>query len=290
MNNVKVVTAVHGPGSTHWVGDGFPVRNLFPSNGVDSAISPFLLFDYAGPEVFEPTERPRGVDQHPHRGFETVTIAYQGSVEHRDSAGNAGTIGPGDVQWMTAASGIVHEEKHEREFAKRGGTFEMVQLWVNLPRAHKMTAPGYQTLLAANIPLVELGNGGQARVIAGTLGSTVGPARTFTSLNLWDVRLNKGTRAELHLPTAHQGGVALLRGGLSVNGSTPLSGEAQLALFGTGGEDLVLEANVASAFLLLSGAPIDEPVASQGPFVMNTRDEIVQAIDDYRAGRMGGLD
>lgn len=290
MHKVKAVTAVHGPGSTHWVGDGFPVRNLFPSNGVESAISPFLLFDYAGPAVFEPTESPRGVDQHPHRGFETVTIAYQGSVEHRDSAGNAGTIGPGDVQWMTAASGIVHEEKHEREFAKRGGTFEMVQLWVNLPRAHKMTPPGYQTLLAANIPRVELGHGGQARVIAGTLGSTVGPARTFTSLNLWDIRLNKGMRAELRLPTAHQGGVALLRGGLSVNGSTPLSGEAQLALFGTGGEDLVLEADVDSAFLILSGAPIDEPVASHGPFVMNTRDEIVQAIDDYRAGRMGALD
>src|SRR5882762_7748994 len=141
MSNFKKIVGVHGPGSTHWVGDGFPVRNLFPSNGVSDEINPFLMLDYAGPTTFEPTTRPRGVDEHPHRGFETVTIAYQGSVEHRDSAGNSGTIGPGDVQWMTAASGVVHEEKHEREFARRGGTFEMVQLWVNLPRAHKMSAP-----------------------------------------------------------------------------------------------------------------------------------------------------
>ena len=177
MKTNKKVLSIHGPGSNHWVGDGFPVRNLFPSNGVETQINPFLMLDYAGPATFGPSKVPRGVDEHPHRGFETVTIAYQGSVDHRDSAGNKGTINPGDVQWMTAASGVVHEEKHGREFTEKGGTFEMVQLWVNLPKAHKMSAPRYQEILNGMIPVVDLAEGAKARVIAGELNGAKGPAK-----------------------------------------------------------------------------------------------------------------
>src|SRR5579864_5479363 len=197
MPTRKNVLGIHGPGSTHWVGDGFPVRNLFPSNGVDTEINPFLMLDYAGPVYFKPSEKPRGVGEHPHRGFETVTIAYQGAVEHRDSAGHSGTIYPGDVQWMTAASGVVHEEMHERDFANKGGTFEMVQLWVNLPKAHKMSQPRYQTLTKEAIPVVELGAAGYARVIAGELAGVRGPAQTFTPVNVFDVRLKAGHQTKL---------------------------------------------------------------------------------------------
>jgi redox-sensitive bicupin YhaK (pirin superfamily) len=188
MLKTKEVVGVYGPGSEHWVGDGFPVRNLFPSNGV-SQVSPFLMLDYAGPADFGPATHPRGVDEHPHRGFETVTIAYQGAVEHRDSGGNSGVIYPGDVQWMTAASGVVHEEKHEREFTQKGGTFEMVQLWVNLPKAHKMSTPGYQAITSAQIPHADLGKGAYARVIAGEVNGVRGPARTFTPMGVFDVRI-----------------------------------------------------------------------------------------------------
>ncbi len=204
MAERKQVLGVYGPGSTHWVGDGFPVRNLFPSNGIDTQISPFLMLDYAGPRAFGPSDRPRGVEEHPHRGFETVTIAYQGSVDHRDSGGNSGTIQPGDVQWMTAASGVVHEEMHGREFTRQGGTFEMVQLWVNLPAAHKMSRPKYQSITADQIPHVDLGSGSYARVIAGDWNGTRGPAETFTPVNLFDVRLTAGTRVEVPVREGHQ--------------------------------------------------------------------------------------
>jgi redox-sensitive bicupin YhaK (pirin superfamily) len=288
-SGVKEVLGVHGPGSTHWVGDGFPVRNLFPSNGVSREIDPFLMLDYAGPRRFEPSNRPRGVGEHPHRGFETVTIAYQGAVDHRDSAGNSGTIYPGDVQWMTAASGVVHEEMHEREFSRAGGVFEMVQLWVNLPKAHKMSAPGYQGIAKDSIPVVELGGGSLGRVIAGELNGARGPARTFTPMNVFDVRLAAGSRVELALAEGHNAGVVLLRGDVVVNGATPLQGEARMATLSRDGGPVVLEAKDASIVLVLSGAPIGEPVASYGPFVMNTEAEIRQAVEDYRAGRMGRL-
>jgi len=216
MAEAKKVLGVFEKGSTHWVGDGFPVRNMFPSNGVESEINPFLMLDYAGPKSFAPTNKPRGVDEHPHRGFETVTIAYQGSVEHRDSSGNSGTIGPGDVQWMTAASGVVHEEKHERAFAAQGGIFEMIQLWVNLPKAYKMSKPRYQTLLNDQIPTVQLDGGSYARVIAGGLAGAKGPAKTFTPVNVIDVRLKAGTKSLLHLPDGHNTGVVLLHGGVLV--------------------------------------------------------------------------
>jgi len=289
MAERKELVGVYGPGSNHWVGDGFPVRNLFPSNGVESEIDPFLMLDYAGPTYFKPSDRPRGVGEHPHRGFETVTIAYQGAVDHRDSAGNSGTIFPGDVQWMTAASGVVHEELHELEFTRAGGVFEMVQLWVNLPKAHKMSSPRYQGISKEQIPVVDLGSGSYARIIAGELRGVKGPAHTFTPINLHDVRLTAGSTVELSLPAGHNTGLVLLRGDVAVNSSRSLKGEAQLALLSPSGESVVLEAKEDSVLLILTGEPINEPVASQGPFVMNTDAELRQAFLDYRTGKMGHL-
>lgn len=287
MSELKPLEKVFGPGSTHWVGDGFPVRNMLPSNGAE--MSPFLMLDYAGPTEFKPADRPRGVDEHPHRGFETVTIAYQGAVDHRDSAGNAGTIRPGDVQWMTAASGVVHEEKHELEFTKRGGTFEMIQLWVNLPSAHKMSAPRYQGILNEQIPNVDLGSGSYARVIAGELHGVRGPAKTFTAVNLFDLRLKAGSRVELNLPAGQKSALFLLKGDVRMNSSHSLKGEAQIAVFGAAGQAVVLEATQDSTLLWMGGDAIHEPVASYGPFVMNTQDELRQAVQDYRSGKMGRL-
>ena len=289
MSEMKQVLRVVGAGSQHWVGDGFPVRNLFPSNGVGAEINPFLMLDYAGPKVFEPASEPRGVDEHPHRGFETVTIAYQGSVDHRDSAGNAGTIHPGDVQWMTAASGVVHEEKHGQAFTEAGGTFEMVQLWVNLPAAFKMSKPRYQGITSAEIPEVAAGTGVIARVIAGELGGTQGPAKTFTPVTLIDVRMEAGGVGTLELPAGQNIGVVLLRGSVTVNGATVMSGEPRMALMSPGGRTVDLAASEESLVLVLGGTAIEEPVASYGPFVMNTQAELRQAVEDFRAGRMGRL-
>jgi redox-sensitive bicupin YhaK (pirin superfamily) len=287
MTTPKKVLGTYSAGSNHWVGDGFPVRNLFPSSGVD--VDPFLMLDYAGPSRFEPAKKPRGVGEHPHRGFETVTIAYQGSVGHRDSAGNSGVIYPGDVQWMTAASGVVHEELHEAEFTKNGGVFEMVQLWVNLPKTHKMSKPRYQGITKAQIPVIELEDGGHARVIAGELLGRLGPAKTFTPVNLFDVILKAGERFELPLPEGHNAAVVLRKGDVLINGTDNLSGEALIAPLSEEGDAVTLEAKADTQLLILSGEPIAEPVASYGPFVMNTREELAQAVEDYRAGRMGHL-
>jgi redox-sensitive bicupin YhaK (pirin superfamily) len=229
------------------------------------------------------------VGEHPHRGFETVTIAYQGSVDHRDSGGNSGTIRPGDVQWMTAASGVVHEEKHEKEFTKQGGVFEMIQLWVNLPKAHKMSAPRYQGITKEQIPSVRLGEAGYARVIAGELDGARGPARTFTPINVFDARLTAGREAELSLPEGHNTALVLLKGLVGVGPERVVLEEAQLALLSPVGERVSLEAKQDSTLLVLSGEPIGEPVASYGPFVMNTKAELAQAMEDYNAGRMGRL-
>jgi redox-sensitive bicupin YhaK (pirin superfamily) len=289
MTTMKKVLGIYGAGSDHWVGDGFPVRNLFPSNGVNAEINPFLMLDYAGPSHFEPSKRTHGVGQHPHRGFETVTIAYQGSVSHRDSAGNSGTIYPGDVQWMTAASGVVHEEMHAQEFAEKGGTFEMIQLWVNLPKAAKMSAPRYQGITKEQIPTVTLGSGGQARIIAGELDGVSGPAKTFTPINVFDLRLKAGFATKLSLPDGHNAAVILLKGDVALNGSETLQGEARIATLSVDGEGILLEPKEDSTLLVLSGEPIDEPVASYGPFVMNTQEELVQAFQDYKSGQMGHL-
>lgn len=289
QGEAKAVVQVYQPGSAHMVGDGFPVRNLLPSNDLDRQLDPFVMLDYAGPAHFPPTDVPRGVGEHPHRGFETVTILYQGAVAHRDSAGHAGIIGPGDVQWMTAASGVVHEEMHEKDFAARGGVFEAIQLWVNLPAAVKMSPPRYQTLSREAIPAIDLGGGaGVLRVIAGDFGGAGGPAKTFTPVHLYDLRLKAGHSTELPLPDGYSTALFVLQGAVMVNGATAVR-EAELALFSRKGRRMALSATADATALVLSGQPIDEPIARYGPFVMNTEQELVQAMHDYRTGKMGHL-
>jgi len=284
----KVLGVFSGP-RPHWVGDGFPVRSLFSHASHGQHVSPFLLLDYAGPAAFEPAEHPRGVGVHPHRGFETVTIVYQGEVEHRDSTGNGGVIGPGDVQWMTAASGILHEEFHSRAFTRTGGTLEMVQLWVNLPAKAKNADPGYQTLLDADIPAVDLADGaGRLRVVAGTFEGRKGPAKTFTPIDIYDVKLNRNGAVTLNPRAGHTVIVVVLKGTVLVN-DAEVAREAQFALIGRDGGEVTIEANNEAAVLVLSGEPIDEPVAMHGPFVMNTTDEIRQAMADFQSGRFGAI-
>ncbi len=285
----KELIGVYQAGSQHMVGDGFPVRNMIPGAGVDEQLSPFLLLDYLGPEQFTPTNRQLGVGEHPHRGFETVTIMYHGKVAHRDSTGSGGVIGPGDVQWMTAASGIVHEELHEKDFAKEGGLLEGIQLWVNLPKAVKMSPPRYQTLVSDDIPAVDLGDGaGELRVIAGEFGGVHGPAKTFSPVHLYDLRLKAGHQTELSLPEGFNSSLFVLHGQVVVNGSQPIQ-EVEIALLGQRGERVSIEAKQDATLLILSGEPIVEPIARYGPFVMNTRDEIIQAVQDYQKGKMGHL-
>lgn len=286
---MRKVLGVHGADRPHWVGDGFPVRSLFSHHGDGAHVSPFLLADHAGPARFEPADRPRGVGQHPHRGFETVTIVYEGEVEHRDSTGQGGVIGRGDVQWMTAGGGILHEEFHSAEYAGRGGPFEMVQLWVNLPRKDKMTAPGYQGILDADIPAVALPDGaGTLRAIAGDYGGHRGPARTFSPMNVWDLRLNAGKSVELPQPQGWTTLLVVLAGTVMVNGESVLR-EKQMATLSTEGTGVTLEANGEAKVLLLAGEPIDEPVVGYGPFVMNSPQEISQAIADFNGGRFGRM-
>jgi hypothetical protein len=286
---MKQILGIYDGRPMHWVGDGFPVRSLFTYNNHGRELSPFLLLDYASPAEFSPGARPRGVGVHPHRGFETVTIVYQGEVDHRDSTGAGGHIGPGDVQWMTAASGILHEEFHSEAFTRRGGTLEVAQLWVNLPARHKMSAPGYQALLAAAIPSVPLpGAAGQVRVIAGEFAGHRGPARTFTPMNVWDVRLHQAGRASFELPEGHTLAIVVLHGAVRVNGSDTAH-EAQTPVLARSGTRIVVESETDATLLLLGGEPIDEPVVGHGPFVMNTRAEIEQAIADFDSGRFGRL-
>lgn len=273
----------------HWVGDGFPVRTIFSYSDQRKDLSPFLLMDYAGPENFPPTETARGVGEHPHRGFETVTIVYDGEVEHRDSAGGGGVIGPGDVQWMTAASGLVHEEMHGANFAKSGGRFEMIQLWVNLPAKDKMAKPRYQGLRSRDIPQILLqDNAGSVRVIAGEYEGQRGPAQTFTAVNLWDIRLKNGAKKEFHVPANHTAAVFVLSGEVKL-GTGEVLGEAQLGILEQAGDRFVLEATQDAKILFLGGQPIQEPVVGYGPFVMNTMQEIQQAFVDYNKGLMGQI-
>ena len=284
-NIIGIYTSPH----MHWVGDGFPVRTLFSYDNLAKHISPFLLLDHAGPAEFTPTTERRGVGQHPHRGFETVTIVYKGELEHRDSTGSGGKIGAGDVQWMTAASGILHEEFHSEGFAKSGGTLEMVQLWVNLPARDKMADPGYQTLLDADIPSIALkNNAGRLRLIAGEFDGQTGPARTFTPIDVWDLRLNGGQALTLDLHEGRNTALVILRGTVQVNGLESV-GEGQLVLFERQGNQLTLQASADAVVLLLSGEPIDEPIVGHGPFVMNTEQEIHQAFADFQSGRFGRM-
>lgn len=290
---MKQILGIDSAPRQHWVGDGFPVRSLFSYQGDAAQLSPFLLLDYAGPVRFEPATRPRGVGEHPHRGFETVTIVYSGEVEHRDSTGAGGRIGPGDVQWMTAAGGLLHDEFHSREFTREGGLLEMVQLWVNLPARHKMGAPGYQTLAAQDIPVVQLPEGaGSLRVIAGEYGGERGPARTYTPMDLWDLRLREDGVARFTIAAGRTFALVVLHGTVLVNGSG-LAREAQLVRFDRQAGEVTIEANGAATLLVLSGEPIDEPIdepiVGYGPFVMNSEAEIRQAIDDFNAGLFGRM-
>ncbi|MEZ5365008.1 MAG: pirin family protein [Bryobacterales bacterium] len=282
----KQVLMTRTPGETHWVGDGFPVRTAFHFR---EEMNPFLLLDYAGPTYFEPAEQPRGVGEHPHRGFETVTLVYQGALEHRDSGGHAGAIGPGDVQWMTAGSGLVHEEQHSEAFTRGGGHLEMAQLWLNLPKADKMTTPRYQNLTADRIPGVELGPGAHGRVVAGTLAGVTGPAQTFTPVTVADLRMEAGGRADFTLSEGHTAAVVLLRGSVVVNGET-LKWQGGSAVLNPWDEGVSIEAAEDSLLLILSGEPIREQVAHYGPFVLNTQEELWQAFQDYREGKMGRLE
>jgi redox-sensitive bicupin YhaK (pirin superfamily) len=285
----KAVLGVYPSPKGHWVGDGFPVRSLFSYDNLGQHLSPFLLLDYAGPAHFAPAARPRGVGEHPHRGFETVTIVYQGEVAHRDSVGNSGLIGPGDVQWMTAASGILHEEFHSPAFTRDGGALEMAQLWVNLPAEHKMTAPQYQTLLEASIPRVNLARGaGSVRVIAGRYEGRDGPATTYSPLNVWDVRLQAGHTTSLSVPEGHTTAIAVLRGSIMVNGSRRVA-DAELFVLDRAGDEVNIVADANSNLLLLSGVPIPEPIVGYGPFVMNSREEIETAMRDLQSGKFGRM-
>jgi redox-sensitive bicupin YhaK (pirin superfamily) len=286
--NKAVLDVYPGP-KPHWVGDGFPVRSLFSYERLGRHVSPFLLLDYAAPTVFAPAARPRGVGEHPHRGFETVTIVYQGEVAHRDSVGNSGVIGPGDVQWMTAAAGILHDEFHSPAFMRKGGALEMAQLWVNLPAKHKMAPPRYQSILSAQIPQVTLPDGaGTLRIIAGSFSGRQGPAATFSELNVWDVRLRAGKEIALSLPEDHGAAIAVLRGAITAMGAREAK-DAELVLFERGGSEIHLAAGIDSTILVLSGVPIPEPIAGYGPFVMNTRQEIETAMNDFRLGKFGQM-
>jgi redox-sensitive bicupin YhaK (pirin superfamily) len=286
---MKRINGVYSAPPRHWVGNGFPVRSLFSYQSHGRHVSPFLLLDHAGPMRFEPAEKPRGVGEHPHRGFETVTIVYSGEVEHRDSTGAGGRIGPGDVQWMTAGAGILHDEFHSPEFTRSGGTLEMVQLWVNLPAEHKMADPGYQTLLDAEIPAVALHEGaGSARVIAGEFEGRKGPARTFTPMQVWDMRLARDGTVRLPLPEGWNAMLVVLHGTVQVNASE-IARDGQLVVLGSDGEDALVEANNEATMLVLAGEPIDEPVVGHGPFVMNTSEEIRQALKDYSSGQFGRI-
>ncbi|MEQ5833757.1 pirin family protein [Marinobacter sp. NFXS9] len=287
---MKQVKTIYSPPQGHWVGNGFPVRSLLSYNRMGAEnISPFLLLDYAGPATFSRGHERRGVGPHPHRGFETVTLVYAGELEHRDSSGAGGFIGAGDVQWMTAGAGIVHEEFHSSAFTEQGGTLEMVQLWVNLPAQHKSTPAAYQTLLHDEIPVVSpAGQSAQLRVIAGDFQGHRGPAKTFTPINVWDLVIQPGNHIELDVPEGHTALIVALKGTIQINGADVLR-DAELACLERSGSGLTLEANNEAHVLLLSGEPIDEPVVGQGPFVMTSHREIQQAISDFQSGKFGEL-
>jgi redox-sensitive bicupin YhaK (pirin superfamily) len=285
---MKKLLRIHQSSETHWVGNGFPVRSVFDYNGLGRELSPFLLLDYAAPYQFAPGNEKRGVGGHPHKGFETVTVAYQGELEHRDSSGGGGKIGAGDVQWMTAGNGIVHEEFHSQDFTRNGGTLQMVQLWVNLRAKDKSAKAGYQTLLKAQIPNVELPQAvGTVRVIAGEFGGHKGAAKTFTPINLWDVNLHAEASAELPLPNGHTTTFLVLSGEVEVDGQK--AGEGDLAIFDRTGHGISVQANTDARLLVMDGEPFDEQVVGHGPFVMNSRAEIQQAFEEYQLGRMGKI-
>ncbi|AVH13051.1 pirin family protein [Acinetobacter indicus] len=287
---MKKIIGLYRNKNMHWVGDGFPVQNLFAYDRLGQAISPFLMLDYAAPYPFEATKAQRGVGSHPHRGFETVTLAYQGAVTHQDSAGGGGTIQTGDVQWMTAGAGVVHEEFHSADFAEAGGLFEMVQLWVNLPAKDKMTAPRYQAIAAAGIPRIELDDAaGHLRVIAGNYLGHTGPAQTFSPVNVWDGSLHKDAQTFVHVPVTHNVLLVVLKGELLVNGTQQVQ-DSSIVMFARDAEPTIqLQAQQETQFLILTGEPLNEPIQGYGPFVMNSKQEIIQAFEDFHSGKFGQI-
>lgn len=292
---MKKVANVFTAPEKHWVGNGFHVASMFSYNDKDKNLDPFLLMDYNPPKFFQGGRRDnsefdlRGVEEHPHRGFETVTIAYQGEVSHRDSHGGGGTIGTGDVQWMTAGSGVMHEEMHSEKFAKEGGLFEMVQLWVNLPAKDKMTEPRYQAIKSADIPVVKLpDDAGQVRVIAGELLGTTGSASTFSPVNMWDTTMNANATHAFSVPESHNVVILVLDGTIQVGGDS-IARRGELVTFERGGADVLIESNNEAKLLILTGEPLNEPIVGYGPFVMNTREQIVEAFNDVQTGKFGRL-
>jgi quercetin 2,3-dioxygenase len=287
----REIEGIYPSPGLHWVGDGFRVAGYFST--IPDAVrklSPFLLLDYHPTYDYSPTNHRRGVGVHPHRGFETVTLAWQGSVAHHDSTGAGGVIGPGDVQWMTAASGILHKEYHEQNYGKRGGPLQMAQLWVNLPRAHKMAPPRYQPLIADRMGIVNLAEGsGSVRVVAGEYQGVKGPAKTFSSINVFDTRLNTSGKLELSFSARHNAALLVMKGEVTINGATKVSVN-DFVVFKNVGERIAIEASSEAQLLVLSGEPIDEPVVQYGPFVMNTQQEIQEAISDFNRGKFGHLE
>jgi redox-sensitive bicupin YhaK (pirin superfamily) len=278
------------PARPGMVGDGFRVFNYFPGGGISQQrVSPFLMMDFNAEYDFGASDHIRGVDVHPHKGFETVTIAYKGSVAHHDSTGNSGVINPGDVQWMTAGAGVLHKEYHEENFSKRGGLFEMVQLWVNLPAKNKLTAPNYQAITSAQMGKVTLpDNAGLVNVIAGSFNDNKGPATTFTPVNMFDIKLNAGGELTTNVPALHNTVILVVEGGIEVNGQQAILHD--LVLFKNEGEEISIKATENSVLLLLSGEPINEPIAQYGPFVMNTNRELQEAFEEFNAWKFGTLD
>lgn len=286
---MKNIQGIYQNKQMHWVGDGFPVNNLFSYDRFGQAISPFLLLDYAAPYEFKPTHAQRGVGSHPHRGFETVTIAYQGEVTHKDSAGGGGTIKTGDVQWMTAGGGILHEEFHSPEFAEHGGLFEMAQLWVNLPAHSKMTPAKYQAIESTEIPVVSLDDAGSyIRVVAGEYHNTQGAASTFSPVNVWDGYLAAGQTKKFTVPAGHNTLLVVMRGEIMLNGSEQV-GSPSVVVFEQADVEFELNAQTDAKFLILTGEPLNEPIEGYGPFVMNNKQEIVEAIHDFNHGKFGQL-
>ncbi len=276
------------PARPGMVGDGFRVFNFIPSAVLQRRIDPFLMLDFAAEFNFPPSERVKGVDVHPHKGFETVTIAYKGSVAHHDSAGNSGVINPGDVQWMTAGAGILHKEYHEQEFSRKGGPFEMVQLWVNLPKKDKSVTPHYQAITADQMGKYEVpGNGGVVNVIAGNFKDVKGPAATYSPVNLFDIKLKKGAEINFTVPANHNTSALIINGTATIE-DKPVA-EHSFVLFKNEGEEIRIKADSDAVILLMSGEPINEPIASYGPFVMNTQEEIYEAIEEFQAGKFGTL-
>ena len=286
---MKKLMSVQGNDRGHWVGDGFPVRTLFFYQDLGKEMSPFLMLDFAGPMQFPATTERKGVGSHPHRGFETVTFVYEGEVEHKDSTGQGGVIGPGEVQWMTAGAGILHEEFHSAAFARAGGVLQMIQLWVNLPAKDKMTSPGYQPILRQQIPELTLVDGsGTARVIAGSFGGQTGPARTFTPMQVVDLKLKKGAALTIPVPAGWSAGLVVLHGAVQAQDGA-VATDAQMLMYEHAGQDIAVHVVEDTVALLLCGEPIEEPISGHGPFVMNTKAEIVQAIEDFNGGRFGRI-